>query len=174
MTNLHGARWDARLFLLASLMVGAQASALDLKGLELGKPATAAQLKAFGVSCPNRADCHGFTQLEGLAVKASIYFDRAGRVDTIRIAFDSGYYDRLHAAAITKYGAPASSDVTPMQNGFGARVNAQSAVWNVDGGRVWIIQYLGSVTEGQLKLESAARVSAERAKDQADSAKSKM
>lgn len=165
---------DVRFLVLGALLAGAPALSLDLKGLELGKPATAAQLKAFGISCPNRADCHGVTQLEGLAVTASIYFDRAGSVDSVRIAFDSSYYDRLHAAAMAKYGAPAESQVVPMQNGLGAHFNAQTSWWSVDGGRVWIIQYLGSATEGQLKLESAAHVSADRAKHQADSTKSKM
>lgn len=148
------------------------AIAFDLKGIEVGKTATPAQLKAaFGIEC---GGCDQLTKIAGVWVKVSVSTDKAGRVSSIRGHFNSGFYAELAQAAREKYGKPADSRSTPMRNGFGAHFTSEDIWWiDAEGARVWIVQFINA-NEGLLLLESANERAAATAKEQADLAKSKM
>jgi hypothetical protein len=162
---------------LISLVMSAQSAwALDLKGIELGKVATPAQLKAaFEVDCPAlNGYCDHLTKIADVFVHVTVSTDRTGRVSSIRGRFDPNFFAQLEKAARTKYGTPTGSETTPMQNGFGAQFNDRQIWWIDDAGaRVWLVQYINA-TEGLLLVESASVRAAAKAKEDADKVKSRM
>ena len=100
--------------------------------------------------------------------------DKGGRVSSITAHFDTNFYGQMERAARAKYGAPDGTDHATLQNGFGARFDSQQLWWNdADGAQVNLFSHI-SATEGQLLLESASLRAADKAKQEAERAKSKM
>jgi hypothetical protein len=107
-------------------------------------------------------------------VHVSVLRDEAGRVQSISGRFDSGFYAQLAQVAREKYGKPAFTRATPLQNGLGAHFTTEDIGWtDADGARVWIVQFINA-TEGLPLLESAATRAAAEAKENADKLKSHM
>lgn len=154
--------------------------AYDLKGIELGKPATAATVKAaldLPAHCAGRNQyCFGgFTQVANVWVHTTLTTDASGAVAKIELEFDSGDFERLVKAAVAKYGAPTDTRVRTMQSGTGQQFPNSDGWWiDAAGSRVWIVQFLGSTTDGLMTLESASLRAKEKTKEEADASKSRM
>jgi hypothetical protein len=146
-----GAVLAAALALSASYAAGA----LDLKGIELGKPSTTEQLHAqlgLSTNCRQRANCEGSTMLEGMPVDTVVEFSH-GLVNEISVQFDPWEFDYLLKAAKGKWGEPKSALLNVVEgNAYGAiRKNAMVS-WELPDGRgVLLIKYLGN-DHGTLKL----------------------
>jgi hypothetical protein len=147
---------------LISLMAGAPAWALDIKGVEIGKVATQAQLtEAFGITfrsyeCDMEIlrPCHGSTHIEGVPVYVAVHFGRGKTVDHIVVEFLSEYYETLAPAAVAKWGTPTSKGAERMQNSYGAQVQSHLMGWaQPDGSSVGLTQYAADIAHGMLLLK---------------------
>jgi hypothetical protein len=153
--------FSAVILLALAALVFKTCEAFDLKGVEVGKAATRAQLQAaFGARCDFGDAC--LTEIAGVTVKVYTWKDKAGRVSSISASFDSIQFATIEKAAREKFGTPSSTEEAPMQNGFGAQFMARGLWWtNADGARV---QLLKSFTDATLSIESAATAAANAAR----------
>jgi hypothetical protein len=151
-------------FLLLALLASAafsRAQAFDLKGVEVGKAATRAQLQAaFGARCEFGDAC--LTEIAGVTVKVYTWKDKAGRVSSISASFDSIQFATIEQAAREKFGTPSETQEQPMQNGFGAQFMARGLWWSDAAGAQ--VRLLKSLTDSTLSIESAATAAANAAR----------
>jgi hypothetical protein len=151
-----------RYLVLISLMAVSPAWAFDLKGIELGKVATQAQLtEAFGITfrsyeCDMEIlrPCRGSTHIEGVPVYVVVHFGAGKTVDHIVVEFLSEYYDTLAPAAVAKWGKPTSNGAERMQNSYGAQVQNHVMGWTMpDGSSIALAQYAADIAHGILLLK---------------------
>jgi hypothetical protein len=126
---------------LVALLATSQAMALDINGVELGKPATQAALLSLGLDgCLKFREqhrikgsgCDGLGSksgtVDGVPITANVSFDQDNRVNEIRTEFPAWRFDEVLARSIAKWGNP-ECEQSSMQNGFGARVTQTQCLW---------------------------------------------
>jgi hypothetical protein len=151
------------IIILALALISANAFGFDLKGIELGKPATTAQIrKATGLSCD--VICSGLMQVAGQWIDVSFDRDRGNRVSQISSFFENGSFEAIDAAFTAKYGKPDETR-TPMESGFGAHLERIDHIWTqADGATIQLEKYVTAIKCG-LMMRSAERAKLEAAKD---------
>jgi hypothetical protein len=150
------------LIALMALLGCAPVLALDLKGVELGKVATQAQLhEAFGITFGNYEcdmvplhPCIGGARLEGVPTAVEVQFGKDKVIVRIEVTFLSEYFDQLAPAAIAKWGKPTSSGADAAQNSFGAKVLNQVRGWTLPDGSIGLVKYAQDVSHGMLWLKA--------------------
>lgn len=140
------------LFIIGIVLLAAPAGAFDLKGLELGKPATDEQIKAAtGIVC--QVYCTGLVMLAGRLIDTTISRDKDLNITAISAEFDNAQFDLLDAAFTVKYGKPVETKI-PVSNGFGAQFVQIQHEWTQNGQAILLGKYV-SATEGVLQMVSA-------------------
>jgi hypothetical protein len=154
----------------AFLSVGA-AHSFDLKGVVVGAPLDAKQMKAeLGIECgvglPRCSS--GFTTLAGISCTPTARINSQGELIEITSFFPSALFEQFSDALITKWGAPALVSNVRMKNGMGMPIDEIIESWkNEAGDEVALYRYAGRVDHGYLSLRSRAGIEAASAPDAA-------
>jgi hypothetical protein len=122
-----------RSLLLIAVILSAPAMALDLKGVQLGQPASDTQLAALGCLPVQSRAANCFTSLGEVKVQARVLLALDGTVETIIVNFSGDQVPEIAKAGTAKWGKP-KTDSTPMQNGFGAQVTLKVWMWTEPAG----------------------------------------
>lgn len=149
------------LLLALALLMFKTCEALDLKGVELGKVASQAQLhEAFGITFGSYEcdmvplhPCIGGARIEGAPVAVEVQFGADKSVVQIEVTFLSEYFDTLAHAALEKWGKPTESSAEATQNSYGAQVLNQVRGWTLPEGSIGLVKYARDIGHGMLWLK---------------------
>jgi hypothetical protein len=154
----------------AFLNVGA-AHSFDLKGVVVGAPLDAKQMKAeLGIECgAGLPRCSsGFTTLAGISCTPAARINPQGELIEITSFFPSALFEQFSDALKTKWGAPAVVSNVRMKNGVGISIDEIIESWtNAAGDEVVLYRYAGRVGHGYLSLRSRAGIEAATGQDAA-------
>jgi hypothetical protein len=156
----------------ALLLFSVSSQAFDFKGIEVGGFSTAETVYktlrdptargglGAGVSCRNVADdahvCDGSTTVAGVFAKANIAISNEGLVTHIELRFESQYFSTVAQGAIDKYGKPAATRKSVVQNRMGATDENIELAWgSPKGSYIRLIRYSGNLDEATLYFGTA-------------------
>jgi hypothetical protein len=150
------------LFAIGALLVAISgtASSFDLKGIQLGQPATQAQIeKAFGVSCGAGANgwtiCNGDTTVADISGTLNLVLDKRGIVTRMRVRFPVIGFDQVAIALVEKLGAPTAQKHVREQNRMGATFDNAAFEWDdAQGGQVFLERYAGDIDDSALTFST--------------------
>jgi hypothetical protein len=139
--------------LLVACIIASPSIALDLKGIEVGKPPDMQQIRdRLGVPdgpCPAAAEpgeltCKGETTIEGIKVKTVARIGKTGNVDDVVVTFGSVFYGMLERSVIEKYGLPTNRTVSPKKFNQISVTLKQDEWENADGTYIMLTETLTS------------------------------
>lgn len=169
--------------LFASPMLAAQ---LDFKGLVLGAQTTpdavvaalATECEALGKQCDEtwkkihdrmavscgaggtNGDiqvCNGNTTIAGVQAKANVVIGPQGHLQRLNLTISAYSYDAVLAEITSKFGKPASTRRSTVQNAFGASFPQVQSIWNgADGQSLTVSRYAGSRDDASINFSTAA------------------
>jgi hypothetical protein len=155
--------------LLAALLAAAPAWAFDLKGVEVGQPVNAAQLKtAFDfhfatdaetseLRCVGGSCGWGYTSIAGGGADIMVTIEHHVLAEIVAV-FRPIYFDQISDAFIAKYGKPAQTSHAKAQTAAGVQLNVIIETWRDAAGDELVITNFMSGTDGALMLTSKAEV----------------
>jgi hypothetical protein len=159
---------NSRLLILGALLASAPAWSLDLKGVEVGQPINAAQVKdalgfhfntgmeSQGERCV--ASCGwGETSIAGASAQVAITIDHHVLAE-ISATFPSLDFDKISAAILTKYGKPVQLSHSHAQTVAGAQLNVIIETWRDAAGDELVLSNFADGATGALTLTSKTEV----------------
>jgi hypothetical protein len=168
-----------RFVFFAALVAASHALAFDLKGVEVGQPADASQLKTtFDFHFSNGTESSalrcvgscgwGSTAIAGAGADISVTIDNHV-LQEIRATFKPLYFDSLHEAFAAKYGKPTQTARGKAQTGVGAQLPVIIETWRNAAGDELVLTNFADGAHGALVITSKTEVDskAARAKKQA-------
>jgi hypothetical protein len=126
---------------LAALALSSSAQALDLKGLEIGKPVDCERMKAAGTvvggQCESPETTAGWqTTLAGHPTLVMFNVEHGKLTRALSNDFD---FDAVRSALVQRWGEPECAEA-PMMNGHGAKFMRTLCTWTADGATLAIGQ----------------------------------
>lgn len=157
------------------IAVSANSAPFELKGLELGKPATREQIKStIGLFCSPECEtgrgCNiscgsGATFVAGVYAETGIALDEGHTVQKITASFETAAFDVISAAFVAKYGNPTRVDHSVITTGAGGKFDQTINVWRNDtGDEISLSRFSRDVRYGTLKLRTKAEIDRSAAK----------
>ncbi len=164
--------------------------AMDIKGITIGMPASAVLQKYPHLKCApmsqNREVCGDSRpadkptykmvapELEtygGERVLGFLVGMGEGEVRLVSIKLETSKYEAVSAALVERYGKPASSRTSTVQNRMGAKFDQEERIWQAGEYRLLAKRRSSSIDQMEVSLstESVMKQDAERAKEKAKS-----
>lgn len=139
---------------MCALLLSSPTLAFDLKGVEVGKPADAAQIQsAFSLDTSRPGDS-GVAHLAGVQAEINVDIDATRILQSINATFAPNGYESIDTALRAKYGKPGATEREPVTNAFGASLTRIIETWtNAAGDRMTLVRYL-TATECMLLIQS--------------------
>ena len=140
---------------LMALVLPLQAIAFDFKGIVLGGPATPAQVNdKLGVSCGTGISgtqvCNGSVSIARENAKMNLLINASGIVQRIDLSLSPSSFDVIAPLLIEKFGPPAKTDRSEVQNRLGAKFEQVIHLWRDGEAEVQYRKFAGTVDASSL------------------------
>jgi hypothetical protein len=160
--------WATLLGVLISLGAPKMVGAFDIKGIELDRAYSDAQIIAklgrdlggygdikFGNAIVCGAMCSGETRIGSSTWHVSVFRNKDGTVGNLRGHFDSPNFSEIDGLLREKFGAPTNVSHQAMRNGFGVTYDNIIETWQSKNGEVIELDRYIDSQSGSLSLQSA-------------------
>jgi hypothetical protein len=140
---------------LVTAALQAPAVALDFKGIAVGEPATAELvLDKLGVKCGAGASgmqvCNGAVTIARESAKMNLVINAAGIVQRIDLSLSPQAFEVVAPLLIEKFGPPAKTDRSEVQNRLGAKYEQVIHLWREGDAEALYRRYAGSLDSSSL------------------------
>lgn len=146
------------LSLSLALLLPLSCLAFDFKGLGIGKPGTPEQVQAtIGVKCGiganNRQVCNGPVTIANERGFINLVINSQGIIQRMALSLQPESFDLVAPLLIEKFGTPAATNRSTVQNRMGATFEQTIHMWHDDSENQVIYQrYSGRLTDSTLSF----------------------